>query len=55
MALKEPKAMAEVHKWQRKLFLKAKGKNIREKMVWISKQAKMLGVPRESLELKKAS
>lgn len=37
---KEPRAMAEVHEWRKKLFARAKGKTLNQKMVWISKQAK---------------
>ena len=45
MALKESKSMAEVRECRRRLFAKAKGKIIGEKMVWISKHAKILGKP----------
>ena len=46
MALpKEPRAMAEVHEWRKKLFARAKGRTLSQKMVWISKNAKMLGKP----------
>ena len=55
MALKEPKSMTEVHEWRRQLLSRAKGKNLRQKLIWISKQAKMLGVPEEFGRLRKAS
>lgn len=46
MALpKEPRAMAEVHEWRKKLFARAKGKTLSQKMDWISKHTKMLGKP----------
>lgn len=42
---KEPKSMSEVREWRRKLFAKAKGRTMGEKLHWISKHAKMLGKP----------
>lgn len=46
MALpKEPRAMVEAHEWRKKLFARAKGKTLNQKMAWISKRAKMLGKP----------
>ena len=42
---KEPRAMTEVREWRRKLFARAKGKTLSQKMEWISKHAKMLGKP----------
>lgn len=37
--------MAEVREWRRRVFAKAKGKTIGEKLAWIDKHAKMLGKP----------
>ena len=46
MALpKEPRSMAEVREWRRKLFARAKGKTLSEKLDWISEHAKLLGKP----------
>ncbi len=46
MALpKEPKSMAEIHAIRRRIDEKTKGMTIRQQLVWISKQAKMLGKP----------
>lgn len=42
---KEPRAMAEVHEWRKKLFARAKGKTLSQKMIWISHNAKMIGKP----------
>lgn len=46
MALpKEPKSMAEIHAVRRKIDAKTKGMTIKQKLAWMSKQAKMLGRP----------
>ena len=37
--------MAEVHEWRKRVFARAKGETLRQKMAWISKHAKMLGKP----------
>ena len=54
---KEPKSMTEVREWRKKLFAKAKGKTIGEKLEWISRHSKMLGKPYVDplKQLKKAS
>ena len=42
---REPRAMAEVHEWRKKMFRRAKGKTLSQKMVWISHNAAMIGKP----------
>lgn len=54
MALKEPKSMAQIHALREKLSAKTKKMNVPQKLAWIAKHAKMLGIPEES-RLKKAS
>ena len=55
MALKEPKSMAEIHAIREKLSAKMKRMNVRQKLAWIEKQAKMIGISEESVRLRKAS
>jgi hypothetical protein len=57
MGLKEPKSMAEIHAIRKKLDTKMKGMTIRQKLVWINRHAKMLGIPpaEATKQLKKAS
>jgi hypothetical protein len=55
MERKEPKSMAEVHAIRRKIDSATKGMTIHQKFAWFSRQAKMLGVSRESAYLRKAA
>lgn len=55
MAPREPKSMAEIHAIRQKLDAQTKRMTLHQKFAWITKQAKMLGVPEDYVELKKAS
>ena len=55
MALKEPRSMAEIHKLREKIALKTKRMSLHGKLIWIHKQAKMLGLPENPSRSKESS